>query len=82
MGLQGVLPPLPLPASASAKPCVNNISQTVLVFSNFFLPFIVLTYSIFTSILAVAAIFEVTRQPNSAIFFHHFHMKLWSPHLQ
>ena len=32
----GVLPPLPLPASASAKPCVNNISQTVLVFSNFF----------------------------------------------
>ena len=33
---KGVTHPLPLPPSASAKPCVNNISQTVLLFSKFF----------------------------------------------
>ena len=32
---KGVSPPLPLPTSASVKPCDKNISQTVLGFGNF-----------------------------------------------
>ena len=75
--VQGVTHPLPLPTSATAKPCVNNISQTVSWFSLFLLPFKELTWFTFSSILAVQPFCFQGRQKNSSLFFHQFSQAIW-----